>query len=125
MFSRRSPLHALILAAVFGAGQLARPDATLAGPPPDWIAELITDRAAAHGVSAVWITSTLDCEGGGTWQAGIVGAAGELGPAQLHPRGELQHFYARGYTDPFSWWQATDFIAARFSEGGSGAWTCA
>ena len=89
----------------------------------DWIAEIIMDRATAHGVSGRWLISVAHCESG--WNPWAIGSAGEKGLFQLHPRGELLGFYRRGYTDPFDVYEAADFTALRFAEGASGAWTCA
>jgi Soluble lytic murein transglycosylase and related regulatory proteins (some contain LysM/invasin domains) len=83
---------------------------------------IIEERAIAHGISPSWMVSIVGCES--RWNQYAVGRQGELGPAQLHPRGELQGFYARGYTDPYDWWQAGDYLAVRLAEGGARAWVC-
>jgi len=51
-----------------------------------------------------------------------VGQQGELGIAQLHPKGELIRFYAMGYTDPFSPYQSIDFLEVAIAEGRGQAW---
>lgn len=86
---------------------------------------IVRERAIAHGISASWLVAVVDCETGRTWRTDLIGRAGERGPLQLHPRGELPTFYARGYHDPTDWWEASDFAAARFAEGGARAWSCA
>jgi hypothetical protein len=77
------------------------------------------------GVSQAWLLRIVRCETGGTFDPYSVGRSGELGAAQLHPRGELQRFYAWGYLDPFSPWQSVRFLAQRISMGGARAWSCA
>ncbi len=110
--------HLAILAAVF----VATAHQALAGPPE--LEQIVAERAAAHGVSASWLSSTIGCES--EWNTHAVGALGELGLAQLKPgAGELRGFYARGYSDPFNAWESIDYLALRFAEGAAGAWSCA
>jgi hypothetical protein len=52
-----------------------------------------------------------------------VGRAGELGVAQLHPRGKLPEFYAFGYDNPFSPYQAMDYLDEALARGEGPAWT--
>lgn len=111
---RRALLQALLSAA------LSAQPAAAAGPPD--LEQIVAERAAAHGVSAAWVSATIGCES--SWNTRAVGAAGELGLAQLKPGGELPSFFARGYSDPFDAYESIDYLALRFSEGGSGAWTC-
>ncbi len=54
-----------------------------------------------------------------------VGAAGELGSAQLHPRGLLPDFYQRGYSDPFSPYQAVSYLEGALARGLGRHWTTA
>lgn len=89
-----------------------------------WVADVIVDRAIARGVSPHLLLRVALCETGGTLYPWSVGAQGELGIFQLHPRGELRTFYARGYGSPFNVWESADFSAARFAEGGARAWSC-
>jgi hypothetical protein len=77
------------------------------------------------GVSRAWLLRIVRCETAGTFDPYSVGRSGELGAVQLHPRGELQRFYAWGYLDPFSPWQSVRFLAQRISMGGARAWSCA
>lgn len=51
------------------------------------------------------------------------GAAGELGPVQLHPAGKLADFYARGGTDPHSPWQSIAFLEDALLRGEGRAWS--
>lgn len=95
--------------------------ALLAAAPPD-LEAIVRDRAAAHGVSGDYLSSVAGCES--KWNQYAVGALGELGLFQLHPRGELRAFWARGFTDPFDAWQSSEFAAQRFAEGGASAWSC-
>lgn len=114
-------LRRALLLAILSAALSAHPAA--AGPLE--LEAIVADRAAAHQVSPTWLIATTNCETGGTWDATLIDQQGERGPFQLHPRGELIRFYQRGYSDPENWWEASDFAAARFSEGGAGAWSCA
>jgi hypothetical protein len=86
-------------------------------------AALIHQRAAQYGVSGAWLERTIWCES--RFNPRAVGAAGELGAAQLHPRGLLPRFFALGYTDPMNFDQAVTFTARMFSQGQSSHWTCA
>jgi hypothetical protein len=85
----------------------------------------IHEASAETGVSESYLKSVVRCETGGTFDPYSVGRQGELGAAQLHPRGELPRFYAVGWLDPFSPYQAVRFMAQRFIDGGAGAWSCA
>lgn len=81
--------------------------------------------ASESGVSYRYLRSIVACETGGTYAPYSVGRQGELGPVQLHPKGELMRFYAWGYRDPYSPYQAIAFLAARLQQGGARAWSCA
>jgi hypothetical protein len=85
----------------------------------------IDNAASDYGVSYRRLYSIVDCETGHTFDPYSIGRAGEKGAAQLHPAGELPTFYARGYDNPFSPYQAVAFLAQRLNEGGAHAWTCA
>jgi hypothetical protein len=78
-----------------------------------------------YQVSYWWLYRIVRCETGWTFSPYSVGRQGELGAAQLHPRGELRRFYAWGYDDPFSPYQSVAFLAQRLSQGGARAWSCA
>jgi hypothetical protein len=62
-------------------------------------------------------------ETGWTFDPNLVGRAGEQGAAQLHPRGKLPEFYAAGYTDPWSPYQAVEYLDAEIAAGHGSAWT--
>lgn len=85
--------------------------------------QAIATAAETYGVSEAWLLSTAACEAPGL-NPYAVGRQGELGLAQLHPRGELRRFYSQGYSDPFDPFEAMDFMARRFAAGGASAWTC-
>jgi hypothetical protein len=85
----------------------------------------IEQYSAEFGVSYGWLYRIVRCETGWTFNPYSVGRLGELGAAQLHPRGELLRFYRWGYDDPFSPYQSVAFLAQRLSQGGARAWTCA
>lgn len=107
----------------------------LASPPPGHAQEIaytaedtiaaIDEASAEIGVDWTWLYNTVRCETGGTFDPYSVGKQGELGAAQLHPRGELPRFYDWGYVDPYSPYQAVRFLAQRKTMGGARAWTCA
>jgi hypothetical protein len=83
----------------------------------------IAEAAETYGVSEAWLLAVARCEAPGL-NPYAVGRQGELGIAQLHPRGELRRFYALGYANPFNPYEAMDFMAWRFSVGGARAWAC-
>jgi hypothetical protein len=87
--------------------------------------DAIDQYSVEMGVSRAFLLRVVRCETGGTFDPYSVGRQGELGAAQLHPRGELLRFYAWQYTDPFSPWQAVRFLAQRVLMGGASAWSCA
>jgi hypothetical protein len=76
------------------------------------------------GVPTTLLTRIVRCETGGTLDPYSVGRQGELGVAQLHPRGELRRFYAWQYTDPFSPYQSIRFLAQEITYGRVGLWSC-
>ena len=84
----------------------------------------IDEASAEIGVSRAWLYRTVECETGGTFDPYSRGKQGELGAAQLHPYGELQRFYAWGYLDPYSPYQAVRFMAQRFEMGAAYRWSC-
>jgi hypothetical protein len=83
----------------------------------------IAEASAEIGVDYDWLYRVVRCEDP-TFDPYAVGRQGELGPAQLHPRGLLPKFYALGYLDPHSPYQALRFMAQEFSYGRSYAWSC-
>lgn len=87
--------------------------------------DAIDQYSIEQGVSRAFLTRVVRCETGGTFDPYSVGKQGELGAAQLHPRGELLRFYAWQYTDPFSPWQSVRFLAQEVNFGRASAWTCA
>lgn len=52
-----------------------------------------------------------------------VGAAGEIGPAQLHPRGLLPDFYRQGYDNPNDPFQAVRYIDGALRRNLGDNWT--
>ena|SRR3990167_620969 len=61
--------------------------------------------------------------GGVGYDPYAVGMSGELGPVQLHPRGKLPEFYARGYTDPFNPYQALVYLDDALAQGQAYHWS--
>lgn len=110
-------LHAAILLAVFLA---VAPAAHVAPARYRYTAADTEAAMAEHSALAGCIVSR---ETGGTLEPYSVGAAGELGVAQLHPYGLLPEFYALGYGDPFSPYQAMDFLEGALARGEGPNWT--
>lgn len=90
----------------------------------DDVAIAIEQYSAEFEISEAWLYRIVRCEDP-TFDPYAVGRQGELGPAQLHPRGELRRFYAYGYSDPFDPYHAIRFLAQRLAMGGARAWSCA
>jgi soluble lytic murein transglycosylase-like protein len=112
-------LHVAVLA-LLGVALAAPPaHAQSAAPLQDYAAE----QAAAYGLSAAWLARIITCESG--WNPRAVGAAGEQGLAQLHPRGLRPLFFTQGYTDPFDPYQSIEFLAWALANGYAAHWTCA
>lgn len=91
-------------------------------PSTDDIIATIVDRADAYGVDAYLLVRVAWCES--RFDRFAVGAQGEVGLFQLHPRGKLATFW-RWYDDPYDVWQQSDFAAWQFSEGQRHHWSCA
>lgn len=91
----------------------------------DDVIAAIDQSAEEIGVSHAYLYRIVRCETGGTFNPYSIGRQGELGPVQLHPRGELPRFIGWGYDDPFSPWQSVRFLAQRIAMGGASAWSCA
>ena len=81
--------------------------------------------SASTGVSWRRLYSIVRCETWPPFNPYSRGRQGELGPVQLHPRGELPRFRSWGYTDPFNPYEAIEFLALRLQQGGARAWSCA
>ena len=114
-------LLALLLSAVIASDSLGSAYAYEAMAESE-VRAIIRDRATAHGVSAEWMLRIAACESGfRPW----VSNGRYHGLYQLGSPGELDRFYARGYRSPFDAWESADFTAARLSEGGAAAWSCA
>lgn len=90
----------------------------------DDVSAAIEQASQEIGVSAAYLTAVVSCETGGTFDPYSVGHQGELGAAQLHPRGLLRTFLAWGYSDPYSPYQAVWFLAQEISFGRAHAWSC-
>lgn len=110
------------------AALLASVVATPVAAYEEWAEIEVWNAAARHGVNAHALVATLRCESINFNYNVIVGyrlgAAGEQGMAQLHPRGLLPMFYSWGYTNPYSAWQAADFTALAFKYGYAWHWSC-
>jgi hypothetical protein len=93
----------------------------------------IRQAAATYGVPAARLEQVLSCETrGDELDPNAVGDGGEsLGVAQLNRGGLLPLFFAVGYDDPYSPYQAVSFMARAFVGEWSGRgvgswdWTCA
>ena len=89
----------------------------------DEIVDVITTAAGTYGVSGARLLAVARCES--RLNPSAVGRAGERGLFQLHPRGLLPDFYARGYSDPMNAWESADYAASAFARGLASHWTCA
>lgn len=81
--------------------------------------------SAEFPVSYRYLYNVVGCETGWTFSPNVIGRQGEIGPVQLHPRGELTRFFEWGYLDPRSPYQSIRFLAQRILQGGASAWSCA
>ncbi len=86
------------------------------------VAAVVRERAAAHDVSPWLLEALATCES--RLDPYAVGAAGELGLLQLHPRGLLPAFYRMGFDDPWSVYQQADFAAWAIANGYARHWSC-
>lgn len=91
----------------------------------DDVIAAIQQYSEEQGVSKAFLMRVVRCETGGTFDPYSVGKQGELGAAQLHPRGLLPKFYDWGYTDVFSPYQSVRFLAQEVNFGRASAWSCA
>ncbi len=81
-----------------------------------------------YGLSP-YLTRVAACESGG-FRPDVIygparGRAGEIGLFQLHPRGLLPLFYARGYSNPWDPNQQARFAEWAFANGLARHWSCA
>lgn len=83
----------------------------------------VADTEAAMAEHSALANCIVDIETGHTLDPYAVGREGELGVAQLHPRGLLPDFYARGYANPYSPYQAMDYLEDALARGEGPAWT--
>lgn len=106
---------------------LSMPDAALAhGDAPDYLDTLIHTAAAYRGANYWTLYSILRCESGG-WDPRVIngtklGAAGERGLAQIHPRGLGPLFESRG--GDYSASDSVYFTAWAITHGLRRHWTC-
>lgn len=92
-------------------------------PTKTQVVAIIREAASAYGLSGDYLVAVADCES--TLDVWAVGAAGELGLFQLHPRGLLPTFRAWGYSDPWDASEQAWFAARAFSLGYGSHWSCA
>ena len=117
------PWRHTLLALVMAMTLLGHPSPVQAWTTEAEVLDIIYDRAAAHGVSGTRLERVARCES--RLDPFAVGDHGQsLGLFQLYRHGLLPRFYAMGYSDPFSAWEAADFAARMFAEGLSFHWTC-
>lgn len=126
---QRWALHAMLLGLVGLASVGARPwggvrAADWASPGPmgrwDYTAE---DTLAALDSASARTRCVIGYETGWSWSPNLVGQAGELGAAQLHPRGLLSAFYAAGYSDPWNPYQAVEYADRMIADGYGSHWS--
>lgn len=102
-------LHALLLAAMLPMLTAGRYDFTR----DDGIAAM--QGRSALAVCIARIESNFD--------PNAIGRAGELGMVQLLSPGELDTFYAYGFSDPHDPWQSADYLDIALAEGRHRAWS--
>jgi hypothetical protein len=73
----------------------------------------IETHAAAHGVSGAYLVRVAYCES--ELNPSAVGDAGEIGLFQLHPAGNLPHFRAVGFRNPWSADEQASYAAQAFA----------
>jgi hypothetical protein len=121
----------LLHAALLGVVALATAAPAQASWDVNWTTYTYTadDTYAAMEQHSLVAQCIVTAEVGGGWYGGppfdpySVGQAGELGVAQLHPRGKLPEFYALGYTNPYSPYQSMDYLEEALERGEGPAWT--
>jgi len=121
---RRGIRHALLLCALLAA-TLPRV-AHASGWSVDWSTYTYTsyDTHAAMDMHSSLAACIVTYEVGGVgYDPYAVGAAGEMGAAQLHPQGLYGDFLAQGYTDPYSPYQALDYLDDALDRGLGWNWT--
>ena len=91
--------------------------------------QAIQDASDNTGVSYWWIYNTVACETGHTFNPYARGRLGEMGAAQLYPRGNAIGVFYRYYSDPNNPYEAIQFLAEAlrgdYKGLGSWTWTCA
>lgn len=120
----RAILHLFALLVIVAMTTSARAQEAPAVFTPADTLQAIDEASLDSGVPAAWLKRVIGCETGFSFNPYAVGRQGELGAAQLHPRGLLPLFYAVGYTDPFDPRQAAHFMADQFLLGRSYHWSC-
>lgn len=85
-----------------------------------WMDDVLHDVSLRYDVWYWKLEETLHCESMHYNMAVIegrrLGLQGEIGAAQLHPRGRLSDFYARGFDNPRSFVQSAEYVALMMSE---------
>lgn len=87
-----------------------------------WVEAQIRASAVRFGQSPAFMVRVARCESDLDWRA--IGAEGERGVWQIHPRGLWSEFLALGYTNPVSVYESSEFAARMFRDGRGGAWSC-
>jgi hypothetical protein len=118
-------LVGIVLLALFATIWMAAPARAQEAYTADDTLEAIWQYSLEFDVSYTWLRAIVRCETGGTYSPYARGRQGELGAAQLHPRGRLPHFLSLGYDDPLSPYQAIRYLAQEIVAGRSSAWSCA
>jgi hypothetical protein len=82
----------------------------------------VADSESALATASPLATCIVSIEDG-SLDPYAVGAQGELGLVQLHPRGKLPEFYAEGYSDPYSPYQSVAYLEGALARGEGPAWS--
>ena len=126
-------------AAVFALLMLVFPPVAAAGPPPEYLPQVVVvvervpagprrwtpdDVHEALRTASPLARCVVTAEIGGVgFDPLSIGAAGELGPVQLHPFGKLRSFFMAGYSDPFSPYQSLAYLEEAIARGEGRAWS--
>lgn len=119
-------MRLFLLAVVLGAAALLLPSRSEAATTT--VTQVIYEEAARYGVSGDWLYWVAFCETGGTMRTDLVGAAGERGLFQWHPRGVWWSTPAGKAGEPIPAGNLrldVSMAAWAFSRGLSFHWSCA
>lgn len=99
---------------------LSIPPSALAHGLEPWMHEILLQASADHDAIYWKLEQTVHCESmhfnPRVIDGRLLGLAGEIGAVQLHPRGRLSDFYARGFHNPRNFSESVNYLALMMSE---------